>query len=53
MTGDTVSITVSIGAVSSQALDSFELGLERLFIMADEVMYLSKKQGGNSVVSYK
>lgn len=53
MTGDTVSITVSIGVVSSQALDSFELGLERLFIMADEVMYLSKKQGGNSVVSYK
>ncbi len=50
---DSISITVSIGVVSSHALDSFEHGLERLFNMADEVMYESKKQGGNKVLIYQ
>lgn len=46
---DNISMTVSIGVVSSRALDSFDLGLERLFNMADELMYNSKRQGGNQV----
>ncbi|MTI84106.1 MAG: diguanylate cyclase [Firmicutes bacterium] len=44
-----ISITVSLGVVSSQDLDSLEHGLERLFYLADEQMYRSKKQGRNQV----
>lgn len=44
-----ISITLSLGVVSSHVLDSYEHGLEQLFNLADEQMYRSKKQGRNQV----